>query len=53
MDSLESFAPLGLTFDDVLLLPDETDVMPSEADTTSRLTREISVSVPQIGRAHV
>jgi IMP dehydrogenase len=51
MDSLESFAPLGLTFDDVLLLPDETDVIPSELDTTSRLTREISVSVPLLSAA--
>jgi IMP dehydrogenase len=51
MDSLESFAPLGLTFDDVLLLPDETDVMPAEADTTSRLTREITVSVPLLSAA--
>ena len=38
------FAALGLTFDDVLLLPGETDVIPSEVDTTSRLTREISVA---------
>ena len=37
------FAALGLTFDDVLLLPGETDVIPSEVDTSSRLTREISV----------
>jgi IMP dehydrogenase len=51
MESLESFAPLGLTFDDVLLLPDETDVMPAEADTSSRLTREISVSVPLLSAA--
>jgi IMP dehydrogenase len=51
MDSLESFAPLGLTFDDVLLLPDETDVIPSQLDTTSRLTREISVSVPLLSAA--
>ncbi len=51
MDSPEILAPLGLTFDDVLLLPDETDVMPSEADTTSRLTREISVSVPLLSAA--
>jgi len=51
MDSLESFAPLGLTFDDVLLLPDETDVMPAEADTTSRLTRDITVSVPLLSAA--
>jgi IMP dehydrogenase len=51
MDSPESFAPLGLTFDDVLLLPDETDVMPADADTSSRLTREISVSVPLLSAA--
>ena len=51
MDSPEILAPLGLTFDDVLLLPDETDVMPSEVDTTSRLTREISVSVPLLSAA--
>ncbi len=44
-------APLGLTFDDVLLLPDETDVVPSEVDTTSRLTREISVAVPLLSAA--
>jgi IMP dehydrogenase len=51
MDSLETFAPLGLTFDDVLLLPDETDVIPSQLNTTSRLTREISVSVPLLSAA--
>ena len=39
----EPFAYLGLTFDDVLLLPAESDVVPSEVDTTSRLTRNISV----------
>jgi IMP dehydrogenase len=51
MDPSETFAPLGLTFDDVLLLPDETDVIPSEVDTTSRLTREISVRVPLLSAA--
>src|SRR2546425_1263193 len=45
------FATLGLTFDDVLLLPGETDVIPSEVDTTSRLTREISVAVPLLSAA--
>ncbi|MCU1656592.1 MAG: inosine-5-monophosphate dehydrogenase [Pseudonocardiales bacterium] len=45
------FATLGLTFDDVLLLPGETDVVPSEVDTTSRLTREISVAVPLLSAA--
>lgn len=47
----EIFAPLGLTYDDVLLLPDETDVIPSEVDTTTRLTREITMAVPLISAA--
>ena len=51
MDDLENLAPLALTFDDVLLLPQETDVVPSEVDTTSRLTREISVRVPLLSAA--
>ncbi len=45
------FGQLGLTYDDVLLLPGETDVIPSEVDTTSRLTREISLRVPLISAA--
>ncbi len=44
-------APLGLTFDDVLLLPGETDVVPSEVDTTTRLTRGISLRVPLVSSA--
>ncbi|GAA1374744.1 IMP dehydrogenase [Luteococcus sanguinis] len=47
----DKFAPLGLTYDDVLLLPGETDVIPSEVDTTSRLTREISLRVPLVSAA--
>ncbi len=49
--STSSFAPLGLTYDDVLLLPGETDVIPSEVDTTTRLTREISIRIPLISAA--
>jgi IMP dehydrogenase len=45
------FARLGLTFDDVLLLPGETDVVPSEVDTATRLTREINVAVPLLSAA--
>ena len=45
------FAPLALTFDDVLLLPGETDVIPSEVDTTSRLTRELSLRSPLVSSA--
>jgi IMP dehydrogenase len=47
----EKFAPLGLTYDDVLLLPGETDVIPSEVDTTTRLTRGISLRTPLISSA--
>ncbi|KGN32864.1 inosine-5`-monophosphate dehydrogenase [Knoellia sinensis KCTC 19936] len=45
------FAELGLTYDDVLLLPGETDVIPSEVDTTSRLTKEISLRAPLVSAA--
>jgi IMP dehydrogenase len=47
----EKFAALGLTYDDVLLLPGETDLAPDEIDTTSRLTREISLRVPLVSAA--
>jgi IMP dehydrogenase len=43
--------PLGLTFDDVLLLPAESDVVPSAADTTSRLTRTVSLAIPLVSSA--
>ncbi|MEY4137688.1 MAG: inosine-5-monophosphate dehydrogenase [Actinomycetota bacterium] len=47
----EKFAYLGLTYDDVLLLPGESDVVPSEVDTTSRVTRNISVKMPLVSSA--
>lgn len=47
----DPFGFVGLTFDDVLLLPEETDVVPSEVDTTSRLTREITLHVPLVSAA--
>ena len=42
------FAALGLTFDDVLLQPNESDVIPSAATTASRVSKRISVQVPLI-----
>src|SRR5690348_12960476 len=42
---------LGLTFDDVLLLPAESDVIPSAVDTASRVTRNISLHVPLVSSA--
>lgn len=45
------FGFVGLTYDDVLLLPNATDVIPSEVDTSSRLTREITLKVPLLSAA--
>ena len=45
------FSKLGLAYDDVLLLPNETDVIPSEVDTTTHLTRNITMKVPAISAA--
>ncbi len=42
---------LGLTYDDVLLLPDASDVVPSEVDTKTQLTRNISLDVPLVSSA--
>lgn len=47
----EPFVLTGLTYDDVMLLPAHTDVIPSEADTSSRLTRRISVWAPIVSSA--
>ncbi len=44
-------AMLGLTFDDVLLLPAASDVIPSDADTSSRVTKEITLRVPLVSSA--
>ena len=43
--------PLALTFDDVLLLPAESDVVPNEVDTTSRLSRRILLRTPLVSSA--
>lgn len=42
---------VGLTYDDVMLLPAHTDVIPSQADTMSRLTRRISTYAPLLSAA--
>jgi IMP dehydrogenase len=43
--------PLGLTFDDVLLRPAESSVLPSMADTSTRLTRDIRLNIPVLSSA--
>lgn len=42
----EKFAKLGLTFDDVLLLPAASEVLPRDVDITTNLTREIKLNIP-------
>ncbi|MEH3048071.1 IMP dehydrogenase [Sphingomonas adhaesiva] len=42
---------LGLTFDDVLLVPAESSVLPTEADTRTRLTRGIALNIPVVSSA--
>src|SRR5687768_9519909 len=43
--------PLGLTFDDVLLQPLESTVLPSQADTSTFLTRAIPLNIPLVSSA--
>ncbi len=47
----EKVLMLGLTYDDVLLLPDASDVVPSEVDTKTQLTRNIRLAIPLISSA--
>jgi IMP dehydrogenase len=47
----DKFAVLGLTFDDVLLQPVESDVNPSEVSTKTRVSRNIEVSIPLVSSA--
>jgi IMP dehydrogenase len=43
--------PLALTFDDVLLVPRHSTILPSQVDVTTRLTRNISLNVPLVSAA--
>lgn len=47
----EKVLMLGLTYDDVLLLPDASDVVPSEVQTKTQLTRNISLDIPLVASA--
>ena len=40
------FAKEGLTFDDVLLIPAESDVLPDHVDTGTQLTRNLRLNIP-------
>lgn len=43
--------PLGLTFDDVLLFPGESEIVPSQADTRTRVSRGLSLNIPILSSA--
>src|SRR5205823_9617811 len=47
----EKFAKEGLTFDDVLLVPAESAVLPNEVSTATRLTRTIALELPLVSAA--
>ena len=43
--------PVALTFDDVLLVPDHSEVVPSEVDVSTRFTRNIRLNIPLLSAA--
>jgi IMP dehydrogenase/GMP reductase len=47
----EKFAKEGLAFDDVLLVPAESEVLPNDVSTKTRLTRDIELAIPVISAA--
>ena len=47
----EKFGPEGLTFDDVLLVPSLSEVLPKDVSTTTWLTRNISLNIPIVSAA--
>jgi IMP dehydrogenase len=48
---LDGAIPEGLTFDDVLLLPGKSSVMPAQVDTRTCLTRRIAINIPIVASA--
>src|SRR2546423_1216983 len=51
MADSDKFSLEGLTFDDVLLVPAASDVLPNEADTATFLTRRIRLDIPLVSAA--
>ena len=47
----EKFVKTGLTFDDVLLIPAESNVLPADVDLRTRLTRKITLNIPVMSAA--
>jgi IMP dehydrogenase len=51
LSETEKFVGLGLTFDDVLLVPAQSDVLPATANTATCLTRSITLAIPLLSAA--
>src|SRR5713226_7450139 len=47
----QELLPLGLTFDDVLLVPAESSILPLETDVSTQLTQRISLNIPLLSSA--
>ncbi|TME73792.1 MAG: guanosine monophosphate reductase, partial [Chloroflexi bacterium] len=47
----DKFAKEGLTFDDVLLIPARSDILPTQVSTETRLTNEIRLDIPILSAA--
>ena len=50
-DPSSKFTKQGLTFDDVLLVPAESDVLPADIDLTTQLTKKIKLNIPLMSAA--
>ena len=50
-DAVQKFVKQGLTFDDVLLIPAASDVLPADVDLHTQLTKKIRLNIPLISAA--
>ena len=48
----EKIIAKGITFDDVLLIPGETNIKPADVSTATRLTKSIKLGIPLISAGH-
>src|SRR5579875_3665748 len=51
MKADEKFGLMGVTFDDVVLLPAASSVLPRDVDTSTRLTRDLRIQIPLLSAA--
>ena len=50
-EAAQKFVKQGLTFDDVLLIPAASDVLPADIDLRTRLTRKVHLNIPLVSAA--